>query len=94
MNNPERCRPGSKCRNPNLPPPELDEEGQDGEGILSDLFRPGLKKVNRFVGKQILRGITYPYRQKYGKGVMSDDPYVRKSEALKKNARLSKIINE
>lgn len=88
MNNPERCRPGSKCRNP-IPPPEL-----DGEGILSDLFRPGLKKVNRFVGKQILRGITYPYRQKYGKGVMSDDPYVRKSEALKKNARLSKIINE
>lgn len=88
MNNPERCRPGSKCRNP-----KLDNE-QDGEGILSDLFRPGLKKVNRFVGKQILRGITYPYRQKYGKGVMSDDPYVRKSEALKKNARLSKIINE
>jgi len=89
MNNPERCRPGSKCRNPNLPPPEL-----DGEGILSDIIRPGIRKANRFVGKQILRGITYPIRQKYGKGVMSDDPYVRKSEALKKNARLSKIINE
>lgn len=90
MNNPERCRPGSKCRNPNLPPPEL-----DGEGILSDLFRPGLKKVNRFVGKQILRGITYPYRQKYGKGVMSDDPpYSSQSSTLKRKAELLRSVNQ
>jgi hypothetical protein len=96
MNNPEHCRPGSKCRNPNLPPPELEnDEELDGEGILSDLFRPGLKKVNRFVGKQILRGISYPYRQKYGKGVMSDDPpYSSQSSTLKRKAELLRSVNQ
>lgn len=88
MSNMEHCRPGSRCRNPNLPPPEL-----EGEGILSDIG----KKVNRFLGKQILRGVTYPYRQKYGRGLdneQQEDDYARKSSTLKKNARLSKIINE